>query len=232
MGPCPAPCNEKGKDHETLKTCDVCNTWNDIIEDFSVSMEKRGIMTAISGKAQFGYSFPDEWVLVATHQCHDLYHCEPKYRDGEIDPDNMPGGPYKDPDKVKVPFGHKCKGNPREGWGNLGKCVSWKQCFQKCLDNSIKAGKHKPDDQCNLVHYEVDSGHCTSFTWKECCKTDSRGRLDGKCQTTEADNMIVMRSYHESQDFKTRQAEIIKSLKAAAAGDIATKAAAAAAAGD
>jgi len=174
-GLCPVPC-------EAARKCSVCNTWNDIIKEFD-----------FKNLAQFGRGFPEsDWFLVASHQCHYFHRCNPVYDEfGDLDPENMPGGPFKDPKYGTVPLGHKCKGDPAKGWGNLGKCLSWKACFQQCLKKSGEAGKDEVDDQCNLVHYEVEPGRCTSFTTKEC--KDS----DGKFSTTQTEGMVVMKAYYE-----------------------------------
>jgi len=144
-------------------------------------------------RAQFGEGFPDPWYLFATHQCHDLNECvEVRDKNGDIDPDNMPGGPFKDPKFMNVPYGHKCKGPPKKEWGNLGKCNDWKTCFEKCLEISNTAaplGAALADDICNIVHYEVGSGRCTAFTTKEC--QDSKGRW----ATEETDGMVVMKAH-------------------------------------
>jgi len=174
-----APCDAE-------KKCTACNTLNDIVKEYDSKP-----------RAQFGDGFPDPWFLVATHQCHYFHHCKPAYDEyGDIDPDKMPGGPFKDPKYASVPYGHKCTGDPTKGWGNLGKCVAWKTCFESCLKQSNEAGKEKVDEQCNFVHFEADSGRCTAFTTKQC--QDS----DGKWSTTKTEGIVVMRAYFEDQSVR------------------------------
>lgn len=57
---------------------------------------------------------------------------------------------------------------------------------------SNEAGKDKPEKQCNFVHYEAESGRCTSFTTKECKKEDGEGY-----DTVKAEGMVVMTAYFE-----------------------------------
>jgi len=187
-GSCPAACE--------AKKCDVCNTWADIVKEYAESQFDENAKK----KAQFGEDFMDPWLLVASHQCHDFHHCK---AEKGTDPDLLPGGPFKDPKYGSVPYGHKCKGEPAGGWGNLGKCLEWKDCFQKCLDKSTKAGSAEPDAQCNLLHFEVGSGRCTSYTTDECTDKSALDLGDAplsKYSTEPTEGMVVMKAYHEDQD--------------------------------
>lgn len=113
----------------------------------------------------------------------------------------MPGGPFKDPKYMKVPYGHQCDGLGENTIGNLGQCLTWRECFKKCLDKSIKAGADKPDDQCSFVHFETASGRCSSVTEKQCEKSTPF------LPNHPNDGMIVMQAYfYDSMNMRKAQA--------------------------
>merc|ERR1719247_3519934 len=60
----------------------------------------------------------------------------------------------------------QCRRAPEGGWGNLGDCLTWKQCFDKCL--AMWDSEGDSERKCQFVHYEAVNGQCTTFTRQEC----------------------------------------------------------------